>query len=413
MKALLLRVGIDKGSGGCLGPIFDDGSFEYIPIPEKCDTLENTIYANLFGRNYKILAGFVPIKLHNSTPHIDPEFETFTYGDPTPNKRNQLVKLHPGDLLVFYAGLEEKNSFDIPKLFIIGYFIVKNVYDFNKILKTEHASILKKVSNNAHAKRRYIDKGLVIIKGELNKSKLFLKALPLGDNRNCILRDLVTITGYNGSILRAIGHWIDEENAQKLEKWLKFGVSTLIKDNTQLFSYVLFSDTGFAPNVNGGYCTLACCKPNIRKEGQVGDWVVGTLPKHIGSDRIGYLMRINETATFNEFFNDKRFKNKNPFIDPNGDNIYYKKNNKFVQVKNNHHQEKDISHDIKIDRVLISALFWYFGTKDTKIPSDFLSIIKKGRGHKKITDTVLIRRFVSWVSSNNHTGVLGSHRDKC
>jgi hypothetical protein len=34
MKALLLRVGIDKGSGGIYGPIFDDGSFEFVPIPE-------------------------------------------------------------------------------------------------------------------------------------------------------------------------------------------------------------------------------------------------------------------------------------------------------------------------------------------------------------------------------------------
>lgn len=35
MKAMLLRVGIDKGCGGVLAPIFEDGSFEYIPIPES------------------------------------------------------------------------------------------------------------------------------------------------------------------------------------------------------------------------------------------------------------------------------------------------------------------------------------------------------------------------------------------
>ncbi|MDO8870880.1 MAG: hypothetical protein Q7U35_01605 [Methanobacteriaceae archaeon] len=31
MNALLLRVDFDKGNGGFLAPIFDDGSFEYIP----------------------------------------------------------------------------------------------------------------------------------------------------------------------------------------------------------------------------------------------------------------------------------------------------------------------------------------------------------------------------------------------
>ena len=33
-KALLLRVGINRGTGSALAPIFADGSFEDIPIPE-------------------------------------------------------------------------------------------------------------------------------------------------------------------------------------------------------------------------------------------------------------------------------------------------------------------------------------------------------------------------------------------
>ena len=34
MQVVLLRVGIDTGSGGIHGPLFADGSFEYIPIPD-------------------------------------------------------------------------------------------------------------------------------------------------------------------------------------------------------------------------------------------------------------------------------------------------------------------------------------------------------------------------------------------
>lgn len=185
MKALLLRVGIDKGVGGSLGPIFDDGFFEYIPIPERCATSENKTYAHLHGRNYRSLADFIPIKLHNSIPHIDPEFETFTYGDPTPKKSRQLARLLRGDLLVFYAGLEPKNGIDnIPRLFIIGYFTVRQVYNFNEIPTSKHTSTYRKVNNNAHAKRTYSDKGLVIVEGESRNSKLLSKALPLGDSRN-------------------------------------------------------------------------------------------------------------------------------------------------------------------------------------------------------------------------------------
>ena len=34
-KTVLLRVGIDSGSGGIQGPLFKDGSFEFICIPDK------------------------------------------------------------------------------------------------------------------------------------------------------------------------------------------------------------------------------------------------------------------------------------------------------------------------------------------------------------------------------------------
>ena len=45
---------------------------------------------------------------------------------------------------------------------------------------------------------------------------------------------------------------------------------------TRLYSYVVVSDHGFAPNPFHGYCTLANCKPRIRWRAQPGDWIVGT-----------------------------------------------------------------------------------------------------------------------------------------
>ena len=34
MNVVLLRVGIDTGSGGIHSPLFQDGSFELVPIPD-------------------------------------------------------------------------------------------------------------------------------------------------------------------------------------------------------------------------------------------------------------------------------------------------------------------------------------------------------------------------------------------
>ena len=58
----------------------------------------------------------------------------------------------------------------------------------------------------------------------------------------------------------------------------------------RLFTYIVTSDAGFAPNPFYGYCTLACCKTAIRRAAEPGDWIVGLTPKAHGN-RIVYAMR--------------------------------------------------------------------------------------------------------------------------
>ena len=43
----------------------------------------------------------------------------------------------------------------------------------------------------------------------------------------------------------------------------------------KLSAYIMTSDTGFAPNPFGRYCTLACCKATIRRHAEEGDVIVG------------------------------------------------------------------------------------------------------------------------------------------
>src|SRR6266508_437522 len=108
MNVVLLRVGIDTGCGGIHSPLFEDGTFEFVPIPDSRGLDERT-YGNTRGRNDRVLTEDFPEKrqeLMAASPMlVDPEFESFTYGDPTPPQRG-LAKLQHGDLLVFYAGME-------------------------------------------------------------------------------------------------------------------------------------------------------------------------------------------------------------------------------------------------------------------------------------------------------------------
>ena len=72
-----------------------------------------------------------------------------------------------------------------------------------------------------------------------------------------------------------------------------------------LYSYVVRTDYGSAPNPFWGVCTLVICKPKIRRSAQVGDWIVGTGSANspIGDIRgmMIYAMRVTDKMTMYEY----------------------------------------------------------------------------------------------------------------
>ena len=127
MSVVLLRVGIDSGSGGMQGPLFADGSFELVPIPDSSGVGFRT-YGNTVGRSGVPLVEYFPrvrrALVTDQAMHVDPEFETFTYGDPTRPKAG-LGRLKQGDILAFYAGLEGWGHDAPAGLYLVGYFVVE------------------------------------------------------------------------------------------------------------------------------------------------------------------------------------------------------------------------------------------------------------------------------------------------
>jgi hypothetical protein len=126
MRVALLRIGIDTGAGGIHGPLFHDGSFDYVPIPDGFGIDERT-YGNTTGLKQRKLVEYFPVSrraaMADRSVHFDPEFATFTYGDPTPPKAG-LRHLNKGDMLVFYCGLEGWDVRSEPALYLMGYFEV-------------------------------------------------------------------------------------------------------------------------------------------------------------------------------------------------------------------------------------------------------------------------------------------------
>ena len=187
----------------------------------------------------------------------------------------------------------------------------------------------------------------------------------------------------------------------------------------KLFSYVIPRDYGFAPNPYFNYCTLATCKQIIRNRAQIGDWIAafGSAKSSVRQKMVS-LMRVDEILTFDEYWEDSRFKNKRPVFNKGmihmyGDNIYHHVEGEWIQ-ENSHHSHMDgstnyanLARDTSTDRVLIAAEFYYFGNNAIELPEKFSNFIWKGRNHGVYNDQGLINEFIDFIRSNYENGING------
>ena len=195
-------------------------------------------------------------------------------------------------------------------------------------------------------------------------------------------------------------------------------------DVPTLHSYIVAYDSGFAPNPFNGFCTLATCKPDIRKRAALGDWIVGTGSNRKGVRRGGFLvhaMRVREALTFAEYWNDPRFERKKPNLYGSyrmacGDNAYCPLEGGGWKQLNSYHSKEDgspfqrhISRDTSVDRVLISDDFVYFGAEGPVIPKALkdAGIVHCAIGQKRITNTATIGDFEAWLEGLGVEGYQG------
>jgi hypothetical protein len=113
-RALAVNVAANTNEPGFRGPVYPDGSFAYVPIPESAATLSRDRFpvdepVPTYGDLDLPFA--VPTALRETPVHADPEFsgvhgrEHATYGDPYGVKASRIADLRPGDRLLFYATL--------------------------------------------------------------------------------------------------------------------------------------------------------------------------------------------------------------------------------------------------------------------------------------------------------------------
>ena len=368
MSGYLIRVGLDSGEigGGGHSPIDSDGRFDYIPIPEDADTIEETTYAS-FSSRIGSTASEHTARDGTTTLHYDPEFETYTYGEVGKKKRQSLRKLSNGDLLVFYSSLKPSNGLGSIRLYIIGYFTVESVHDLEELTPEERARVLEKYSNNAHIKREKLspesktpgrDSYPIIVSGDPDRSELLERAVPLTSptvsgsglwySKYRPLSTPNNLLGINATDLKRsmpkklrgkpddIRSWLEgdvsyevQSRAKPPKHYLSDGEkagSGQVPEPSTSRGYVIATDTGFAPHVHQGLISLATCAPQVRSSTKLGDWVFAVGNRHYPTRReLVYAFRTEYITEMDDYYSDPRFHARKPLSEnsnPAGDNIY-------------------------------------------------------------------------------------------
>ena len=177
------------------------------------------------------------------------------------------------------------------------------------------------------------------------------------------------------------------------------------RSRSRVFSYIVAHDSGFAPNPFHGCCTLACCKPVIRRTAQEGDWVVGLSPR---GETIIYAMQVQKVLPFADYWRAHPKKRPRWFSKDErlrvGDNVYkplgkgrFEQQPSCHSHPNGRPNRRTSATDLGGNNVLVSRRFVYFGSKAQPRPPE-LEFLVVGRGHRKTKEVEHLRTFERWFA---------------
>lgn len=183
---------------------------------------------------------------------------------------------------------------------------------------------------------------------------------------------------------------------------------------TSVYVYAVSYDLGFAPNPFGGLCSLACCKPKIREKAIQGDWIIGlTGVKIKPALRCVFAMIVTRDTSFDDYWTNLEFRTRRPVRSGTpkkqvGDNIYHRDTaeSRWLQEDSVHSQVDgtqcllNTAHDTRINRVLLSDRFVYFGASAPLVPQpirDALEYKRNPRDYRRF-DATRAKPLMDWLA---------------
>jgi len=178
---------------------------------------------------------------------------------------------------------------------------------------------------------------------------------------------------------------------------------------SRLFTYVITDDYGFAPNPFYGVLTLNTCKPMIRQQAEVGDWIAATTSADSPAGRglLVYAARVTEKMTMADY--DRWTRAELPEKIPDhrsldyrrkaGDSIYDFTGASPKRKRGAWHTPQDMARDLSGRYTLLCREFVYFGGDPMAVPEHLSPVVHSGRGHKSTANDPYVEAFATWIGA--------------
>lgn len=169
------------------------------------------------------------------------------------------------------------------------------------------------------------------------------------------------------------------ENSASQEEQLKVSGDRVTSKH---YAYRLDHDTGFAPHVVAGVCTLCGCKrTTVEAWAQPGSWVVGIGGNGTGKpNRLIYAMGVESNPTVEEL---------------------RRRSSRLTDYLRGHDIEESA-------RILVSRHFYYFGSNAIRLPSRLQDLVIRRQGCRKVTDEQIARLVAHLAARNYSPGIHGA-----
>lgn len=181
---------------------------------------------------------------------------------------------------------------------------------------------------------------------------------------------------------------------------------------TRIWRYVLANDNGMAPCPHDGILSLCTCKPMIRRNADLGDWVIGFAPKRFGVGRVSWAGKVAEKLWLGDY--QRKYPTRPDAVYRRSGELGPGGRETLVPLTRDYHADEKMRRRDWLGRNgLVFNPVWYFGGNGVPAPPEIADLAHYFVGQStKGSSEARASMLGGWLLSLSGPGILGQPRDR-